>query len=327
MGIGIIGVGIGLPTKVVKNKDLEKISEVTSEWIVKKIGVKERRICTKDEALSDLVLKASTMALEKSQIKPEEIDLLIVAAHNHDYLIPQTATIVQNKLGAKNAIAFDIRGGCAGSIYAIITAINYIKADFCKNALIIGGEVHSKMVDWSDYRNSVFFADGAGAVVIGEVPDGYGFLSGFLGTYERDTNALIVEAGGSREPITKEAIDAKRHYLKMDGKKIWEFATTVFPLSIRKVAKKANIQIKDIDFVIPHQTNVNIIKVSMEKLGLSMKKTSYETLERYGNSAAGTVIIELSNAIKRGSIKRGNLVALTAFGAGLSFGALLFKWY
>jgi len=183
------------------------------------------------------------------------------------------------------------------------------------------------MVDWSDYRNSVYFADGAGAAVLGKVPNGYGYLSGYLGAYGWDRDALIVEAGGSREPITKQAIDDKRHYLKMDGKAIWKFATTVFPLSVRKVAEKANIQVKDIDFVIPHQANVNMIKVAMNDLGLPMEKTSYETLEKYGNSASGTILIELDNAIRRGSIKRGSIVCFTSFGAGLSFGAILFKWY
>ena len=326
MGVGILGLGYYSPERVVKNSDLEAVSKATDEWIVSRVGIRERRVCSEDEAASDLAYKASLEALADAGVEPAAIDLIIVACSNHDMIMPSTACIVQAKLGATNAAALDIRAGCAGFIYGLSVAEKFVKDGTTKLSLVIGAEVHSKMMDWRDYRTNAFFSDGAGAAVVGVVPDGFGILGTFLAAEGHLGDALVVPAGGSRMPASHETVAAGLHYIRHDGKAIWAFATRVFPHSVRRAAERASIQISDIDFVIPHQANINMIRQCMAGLGLPMEKT-HITLDRFGNSASGTVPITLAEAVRLGKIKRGDTIAMTAFGAGLTYGAIILKWY
>lgn len=322
--IGIKGLGYYLPNMTWTNRDLEKMINTSDEWIFSKTGIKERRIADPCEATSDLALYASLDALEDADLKAENIDLIILATSSPDMLQPSTAAILQGKLGAKNAAAFDISAVCAGFIFAITTAAGMMRGLGYKNALVVGAETYSRILDWKDRNTCVFFGDGAGAVVLSETHE-QGFIGSYIMNNGRGWDVIKYPAGGSRIPTTHETVKKGLHAFSMQGKKVWEFATEVFPASIRKVAEHSGIGIEDIDMVISHQANINIIKTSMANLGIPMEKT-YTTIEKYGNTSGASVPITLVEAYKKNLIKKGDTVALVGFGGGLSWGAVLLNW-
>ena len=326
LATGILGVGSYLPPRRVRNAELPGVSPAMDEWIVSRVGIRERRICLEDQATSDLAYEAAVDALKQANVDPADISLIIVAASNHDMVMPTTACIVQSKLCAKNSMAMDIRAGCAGFITAAVTGAKFIEDGSARYVLAIGAEVHSKMMDWNDFKSSAFFSDGAGAVVLGRVPQGYGILASYLMAEGDLADALVVPAGGSRLPASHETVDQGLHNIQHDGKKIWRFATRVFPASVREACKRAGVEVADLDFVVPHQANIRMIEKCMEDLGLPMTKT-HVTVDKYGNSASGTIPITLREAVDMGKIGRDSLVALTAFGAGLTYGATVMRWY
>ncbi|MCG8539558.1 MAG: ketoacyl-ACP synthase III [Clostridia bacterium] len=327
-GVGVRGIGYFVPDQIVTNHDLAKKIDTSDEWISRRIGVKERRIASEDETLSDLATKAGRKAIENAGLSPEDIDLIILARVDPDHIDPSTSFLVQHKLGAKNAAAFDaVIGGCPGSVYAMAIGANFIATGSCKNVLVIGADMISRnILNWEDRTTCCFFGDGAGAMVLSRVKKGKGIQSYLLELDGSRYEACIIPAGGIAMPITEENVDDKNvRHLKMDNKAVWNFATTVLPDSISRVAKESGLEVKDVDMIIAHQANINIIRTSLEKLGLGMDKT-HTTIEKYGNTGGASPFITITEAVELGKVKKGDKVAFVSFGAGLAWAGMLIEW-
>ncbi len=313
-----------LPKKVLTNADLEKMVDTSDEWITTRTGIKERRLAAKTEAASDLAIKAARNALEDAKLKPADIDLIIVATITPDMAFPSVACFLQNALGASNAVCFDISAACSGFVYALTIAQQFIARGTYKNALVIGTEVLSSITDWKDRNTCVLFGDGAGAAVLAEVKSG-GILSTYLGSDGSKADLLMVPGGGSRNPASHETLDKRLHYIKMQGNELFKFAVVLMTEAAQTALKMANLECKDIDLVIPHQANIRIILAMAKKLGLPEEKI-YLNIEKYGNMSSASTVTALCEAVKEGRVKKGDIVLLDAFGAGLVWGACVIKW-
>jgi 3-oxoacyl-[acyl-carrier-protein] synthase-3 len=322
--VGIIGVGEYLPRKVLKNRDLEKMVDTSDEWITTRTGIKERRLCAKNEAASDLAIKAAKQALEDARLNPKDLDLIIVATITPDMPFPSVACFLQNALLAKNAICFDVSAACAGFVYALTIAQQFIARGSCRNALVVGTEVLSSITDWKDRNTCVLFGDGAGAVVLAQVQSG-GILATYLGSDGSKTDLLMLPGGGSRNPVSHHTIDNRLHYIKMQGNELFKMAVMIMAEAAQRAVKKCGLECKDIDIVIPHQANMRIIMAMAKKLGLPPEKI-YHNIERYGNMSSASTATALCEAVKEGRIRKGDIVLLVAFGAGLVWGACVIKW-
>jgi len=322
--VGIIGLGEYLPKKILTNLDLEKMVDTSDEWITTRTGIKQRRLAAGNEAASDLAANAAREALKNARLKAQEIDLIIVATITPDMQFPSTACFVQASLGAKNAVCFDISAACAGFVYAIVIAQQFIARGAYKNVLVVGAEVLSSITDWKDRNTCVLFGDGAGAAVLSQVKSG-GILSAHLGTDGTMTDLLMLPAGGSRNPATHKTIDKRLHYLKMQGNEIFKLAVKIMTDAAQVALKKAGLECKDIDLVIPHQANIRIILAMAKRLGLPEDRV-YLNIKKYGNMSSASTATALCEAVKEGRIKKGDIVLLDAFGAGLVWGACLVKW-
>lgn len=323
--VGIRGVGHYLPEEIRTNEQLEQMVDTTGEWIFSKTGIKQRHIAAEKEATSDLALQASLRALDDAGLQTRDIDLIIVATSSPDMVQPSTAAILQGKLGATNAAAFDVGAVCSGFVYALVTATAMMRAfDNYQTVLVVGAETYSRIMDWTDRSTCVFFGDGAGAVVLTHYPEG-GYLGHHLMADGTGANAVKIPAGGSRLPATSCTVGERLHYFKMDGEQVWDFAMWSMPRAVRKAVADAGCDVSQIDVVVPHQANINIIKRGMENLGLPMEKT-LPTIEHTANTAGASVPIALSIACAAGAIKPGNLVALVSVGAGWTWGSAIFRW-
>jgi 3-oxoacyl-[acyl-carrier-protein] synthase III len=322
--IGILGVGKYLPEKVLTNADLEKMVDTSDEWITTRTGIKERHIAAKAEATSDLATKAAKEALKAAGLKATDIDLIIVATITPDMQLPSTATFVQANLGAKNAFCFDISAACAGFIYAIAIAQQFIAGGAYKYALVIGAETLSRVTDWEDRNTCVLFGDGSGAVVLGESKTA-DILSVYLGTDGTQINLLNMPGGGSRHPATAQTIKEKLHFVKMEGSELFKVAVTSMAESAQKALKNAGLKCADVNWIIPHQANIRIINAVAKRLGF-VNAQVYLNIARYGNMSSASTAIALCEAVEEGKIKKGDIVLLVAFGAGLVWGAVIIKW-
>ena len=322
--VGIIGVGEYLPQKVLTNTDLEKMVDTTDEWITTRTGIKARRIASDTEATSDLAIKAARDALNDARLSPQDIDLVIVATITPDMPFPSTASIVQNTLCIKNAAAFDISAACAGFVYALSIAHQFIANGTYKNALVIGAEKLSAVTDWQDRNTCVLLGDGAGACVVSEVKSG-GILSTYLDCDGSNMELLNMPAGGSRAPASHKTIDNRMHFLKMKGNELFKIAVKTMTMAAEKVLEQAGLTFRDIDLIVPHQANSRIIMAVAKKLGIPEDKI-FLNIEKYGNMSSASTVTALVEAVKEGKIKKGDIVLLDAFGAGLVWGALLIKW-
>ena len=320
----ILGLGKYLPEKVLTNADLEKMVDTSDEWITTRTGIKERHIAAKDEATSDLAAKAAKEALKAASLKAAELDLIIVATVTPDMPFPSTATIVQAKLGAKNAFCFDISAACAGYIYGITIAQQFIARGTCKNALVIGAETLSRITDWEDRNTCVLFGDGAGAAVLGE-SKGQGILSAYLGSDGTKTDLLQMPGGGSRNPASAQTVKDRLHYIKMEGSELFKIAVTSMADAALMALKNAGLKCADVNWIIPHQANLRIINAVAKRLGF-VNAQVYLNIEKYGNMSSACVAIALCEAAEEGKIKKGDIVLLDAFGGGLVWGALIIKW-
>lgn len=324
--IGIKGTGYYVPSKVVTNKELEKTIDTTDEWIYSKVGVKERRIASNQEATSDLALYAAQNAIRDAGIHAEDINLIVLATSSPDMIQPPTASIVQGKLGAYNAAAFDVGAVCAGFVYAISVGYSMMVAEpLYKHVLVIGAETYSRIMDWKDRSTCVFFGDGAGACILSESDGTKGIMTKFLMTEGQGASVIQFLAGGSRYPATHETLDKNMHRFQMEGKAVWDFATRVMPYAVRKVVDDAGLTLANIDWIFPHQANINIIKKCFEDLGVPMEKT-YTTIAKYANTSGASVIITLAEAAQEGILKKGDKIVIVGFGGGLSYGAMLLEW-
>lgn len=322
--VGIIGVGEYLPKKVLTNAELEKMVETSDEWIMTRTGIKERRIAAENEAVSDFAIKAAREAIEHAKLKPEEIDIIITATVTGDMPFPSVSCFVQNALGAKNAACFDVAAACAGFVYALSVGQQFISSGTYKNALVIGSEVLSRYTDWTDRGTCVLFGDGAAAAVLAKVDSG-GILSTYLGSDGTKSGLLFIPGGGSRSPASHETVDGRMHYVKMQGNELFKIAVTIMADAAQVAIKKAGLECKDIDLVIPHQANIRIIMAMAKKLGLPQEKI-YLNIEKYGNMSSASTATALCEAVKEGRVKKGDIILLDAFGAGLVWGACVIEW-
>ncbi|MDD5432633.1 MAG: ketoacyl-ACP synthase III [Candidatus Omnitrophica bacterium] len=322
--VGIIGLGKYLPQKVLTNADLEKMVDTSDEWITTRTGIKERRLAAKNEVTSDLGLGAAKEAIEDAKLKPEDIELIIVATITPDMQFPATACILQAKLGAMKAVCFDVSAACAGFVYAISIAQQFISQGAYKNALVIGAEMLSSVTDWEDRNTCVLFGDGAGAAVLAEV-NGGGIISTYLGCDGTKVDLLNVPAGGSKHPATAETVAKRMHFIKMQGNELFKIAVKSMTEAAETVLKQAHLKFSDVNLIIPHQANSRIIMAVAKKLGLGEDKI-YLNIERYGNMSSASTAIALCEAVKEGRVKKGDIVLLDAFGAGLVSGACVIKW-
>ncbi len=322
--VGIIGVGEYLPKKILTNADLEKMVNTNDEWITARTGIKERRLAASNEAASDLALAACKQALADAKLKPEGIELIIVATVTPDMQFPSTACLVQSGLGAKNAVCFDISAACAGFVYALTTAQQFLARGAYKNALVVGVEVLSSVTDWQDRNTCVLFGDGAGAVVLSEVKSG-GILSTYLGSNGNMAELLLVPGGGSRHPASKETLENRLHYVKMRGNELFKIAVKSMANAAQIAVEKAGLKCQDIDLVIPHQANIRIIMAVAKKLGFAEDRI-YLNIEKYGNMSSASTAVALCDAVRGGRVKKGDTILLDAFGAGLVWGACVIQW-
>lgn len=323
--VGIKGIGYYVPENIVTNFDLEKMVETSDEWIRTRTGIEERRFISPDEATSDLAAKAGLKAIEAAKINKDEIDLIIVATATPDYLTQPTACLVQKKLGLTGIPCFDIGAACTGFIYALNVANSMVKSKEYKNILVIGAEALSRISDMQDRNTCILFGDGAAAAVIGEVEVGYGILGLSVGAEGEDDMILKIPAGGSKNPNTEETIEKRQNFLKMNGQEVFKFAVKVLPKVTLEALKNANIDVNELNMVFPHQANMRIIDSAAKRMGLPLEKF-YVNLNKYGNTSAASIGIALGEALEQGLIKKGDKIALTGFGGGLTYGSIIMKW-
>lgn len=317
--------GHALPAAILNNHQLEQMVDTSDEWILERTGIRERRIAAPNETTADLSYQAAKMALERSATAAQDLDLIIVGTSTPDMLFPSTACLVQERLGADNAAAFDVEAGCTGFIYALTIAEKFLLSPEYKKILVIGAEVLSRFTDYTDRNTCVLFGDGAGAVVVGKGEGESGVLSSFLGADGSGGEHLSMPAGGSAIPASQESIEQRLHYIKMDGNKIFRFATKIIVKVSEKLLTRAGLAYQDIDIFIPHQANLRIIKTAMKRMGIPAERTLIN-LDQFGNMSAACIPVALSMAEEEGKLRKGDLILMVAFGAGLTYGGILLRW-
>ena len=322
---GILGTGFYVPEKIMTNADLEKIVETSDEWIVERTGIKERRIAEDNQPMSDLALRAAKAALADAGVAAEDLDLIIVATLTSDRIIPSTACMIQNLLGAKHAAAFDLSAACSGFAYAASVAAQFIETGAYKKALGIGAETLSKYINWEDRNTCVLFGDGAGAAVLGQVEEGYGILSFDLGSDGSGGDAIQIPSSGSLMPVSKESIDQKLNLIHMNGRDVFKFAVKAMGKTVKNSLAKIDMPQEKIDWLVPHQANIRIIESAAKRLSMPMDKVIVN-IHKYGNMSAACIPIALAEAAAAKRFKKGDIIALSGFGAGLTWASCIIRW-
>lgn len=322
---GILGTGFYVPEKIMTNADLEKIVETSDEWIVERTGIKERRIAEDNQPMSDLALRAAKDALADAGVAAEDLDLIIVATLTSDRIIPSTACMIQNLLGAKHAAAFDLSAACSGFAYAASVAAQFIETGAYKKALVIGAETLSKYINWEDRNTCVLFGDGAGAAVLGQVEEGYGILSFDLGSDGSGGDAIQIPSSGSLMPVSKESIDQKLNLIHMNGRDVFKFAVKAMGKTVKNSLAKIDMPQDKIDWLVPHQANIRIIESAAKRLSMPMDKVIVN-IHKYGNMSAACIPIALAEAAAAKRFKKGDIIALSGFGAGLTWASCIIRW-
>jgi 3-oxoacyl-[acyl-carrier-protein] synthase-3 len=322
--VSITGLGTAVPERVLTNDELAGMVDTSDEWIVARTGIHERRVAEPGEALSDFCLPAAREALDRAGVRAEDLDLLIVATVTPDMAFPATAALVADQLGAKKAGAYDLSAGCTGFVYALAQAYSMLAAGVGRRALVIGADLLSKVVDWSDRSTCVLFGDGAGAVVLERVDRG-GFLGFELGADGSGGMELYVAAGGSRKPASIETVTAGEHFARMNGREVFKFATRVLVSSARELLDEVGLTVDDVDVYVPHQANIRIIDHAAEKLGIPAEKVVVN-VDRYGNTSSGSIPLALADAEREGRLNTGSIVLMTGMGAGLTWGSSVMEW-
>ena len=321
----ISAVGSYVPGKVLTNDDLEKRIDTTNEWITTRTGIKERRIADDDEHTSDMAAHAAQRALERAKVDPAEVDLIILATITPDMPFPATACLVQEKLGAHNAAAFDIEAACSGFVYALEIGQQFIMSRTYNTVLVIGAEKLSSIMDWEDRNTCVLFGDGAGAAVLQNRENSHGLLTACMGADGRKASILSQPGGGCLHPATAKTVSDRLHFLRMDGKDVFKSAVNAMATAAREALGQCELEIDRIKCIIPHQANMRILKAVGDRLGASEDQV-FSNLERYGNTSAASVAIALDEAVEQGKVERGDLILLLVFGAGLTWGAAIIEW-
>jgi 3-oxoacyl-[acyl-carrier-protein] synthase III len=321
----ISGVGSYVPAKVLTNAELERMVETTDEWITTRTGIKERRIAAKNEFTSDLATQAALRAMGRAGVTADQVDLIVVATATPDMPFPSTACLVQRKIGAYRAAAFDLEAACSGFIYGLEIGQQFIMSRTYDTVLIIGAEKLSSIVDWKDRNTCVLFGDGAGAAVLQNRPNAHGLLTAVMGADGRKAGLLFVAGGGSRCPASAESVAAGLHYLRMEGKETFKSAVQAMQTAAEEALRRCEIDITRIKCIIPHQANLRIIEAVGQRLGAQPEQL-FVNVHKYGNTSAASVAIALDEAVTSGRIQRGDLILLVVFGAGLTWGAAVIEW-
>jgi 3-oxoacyl-[acyl-carrier-protein] synthase-3 len=321
----IVAVGAYVPEKTLTNRDLERLVETTDEWITTRTGIRERRVAAPEETTSDLAAKAARRALENGGIKAEDVDLIIVATVTPDMPFPSTACLVQQKIGATRAAAFDIEAACSGFLYALEIGQQFIQSQTYNTVLVVGAEKLTTLVDWTDRNTCVLFGDGAGAAVLQSRPNSHGLLATYMGADGSKGSVLCVPAGGSAMPASAASVEQRQHFIRMDGRETFKNAVQSMHAAATEVLRQCNLDITRIKCVIPHQANRRIIDAVAERLGARPDQL-FVNLDRFGNTSAASVAIALAEAVEQGRIARGDLVLLMVFGAGFTWAAAVVEW-
>jgi 3-oxoacyl-[acyl-carrier-protein] synthase-3 len=323
--VSIIGTGSYVPERILTNAELEKMVDTSDEWITTRTGIKERRIAAEGESTSDLAAKAAQAALDNAGIPASEVDLIIVATITPDMFFPSTACFVQQKIGAKDAACFDVSAACAGFLYAMEIAQQFITSHTYDTVLVVGAEKLSSIVDWSDRNTCVLFGDGAGAAVLRHRGGGHGVISTFMASDGGLSDILYIPGGGSRFPITKENADQRLNCIKMNGKETYKHAVTSMLDAAHRAMAEANVKTEDLACIIPHQANLRIIEAIADRMKVPLERFMVN-LDRFGNTSAAAVAIALDEAHRTGRMKVGDYVLLVVFGGGLTWAASVIQW-
>lgn len=323
-GVGILGLGKAVPEKVLTNQDLEAMVDTSDEWITTRTGIKQRHIADPDTAASDLGYAAAVEALANAHADAGHIDLIIAATTTPDMPFPATACLIQDRLKARHAAAFDVAAACSGFMYGVEVGKAMMAAGYQK-VLVIGVDVISRLIDYKDRSTCVLFGDGAGAAVLGAVRPGYGILASEIGADGSGAMLLHVPAGGSRIPPQIPSIEAGQHYVKMCGREVYKFAVQIICESTERVLEKAGVSVDQIRWFVPHQANVRIIQAAAERLKLDADRV-YVNVDRYGNTSAASVPIALAELVESRKLSEGDLILMVGFGAGLTWGSAVLRW-
>jgi 3-oxoacyl-[acyl-carrier-protein] synthase-3 len=321
----IVGTGSYVPEKIFTNKDFEKWVETTDQWILERTGIRERRIAQEKEACSDLALPAARKALEDAKIDPMDLDLILVATTTPDMLFPSTACLIQDRLGARKAVGFDLAAACSGFIFALSVGDQYIRSGTYQTVLVIGAEVMSKITNWKDRSTCVLFGDGAGAVVLKPTLEERGILSSHLHSDGSYWDLIYVPGGGSKEPPSENLLKEGSQYIRMKGNETFKLAVRTLEEVTREALRENGLTPEQISLFIPHQANFRILKATAERLGLPMEKVFFNG-DRYGNTSAASIPIALDEAVRGGKVSPMDLIVFGAFGSGLTWGAILVRW-
>ena len=321
----IVSTGSYLPEKVLTNYDLEKMVETSDQWITERTGIKERRIANENQTASDLAYEASKVALGRADLNAEDIDLIITATVTGDMPFPSTACILQDKLGAKKAAAFDINAACSGFLYGLYVADSFIRSGMHNKILVVGTEVLSKITDWEDRTTCVLFGDGAGAVIVEPTTENKGIISMSINSDGSMWDLLYLPAGGSKMPASIESVDNKLHYIKMKGNETFKFAVRTLEDLVVKILEENKLTPSQLSLLIPHQANLRIIQATADRLGIPMEKVLIN-IDKYGNTSAASIPIALDEAVISGTIQDGDYILLEAFGGGITWASALIKW-
>ena len=322
----ITGIGSFVPKKVLTNEELCNIVDTSDEWIMSRTGIKERRIAEKGLTTSDIAAASAKKALDVSGLKPEDIELVLVGTITPDMIFPSTACIVQDKLGLKNAAAFDISAGCSGFIYSLSVADSFIKSGKYKNVLVIGADLLSRITDYEDRSTCVLFGDGGGAAVLTEnIQNNRGILSTHMHSEGGHDDILMLKAGGSLMPASHESVNGREHYIKMKGSELFRYAVNYLKDIAQEAIDFNGLKPEDIDLFVPHQANIRIIEATAKKLKFPMERV-FVNVEKYGNTSSGSIPIALDEAYSSGRIKENDIVLIDAIGAGLTWASSIIRW-
>jgi 3-oxoacyl-[acyl-carrier-protein] synthase-3 len=325
--VKISALGTYVPPRLLTNADLEKMVDTTNEWIMERVGIRERHLVDKGVAASDLAVAAVKNLLESHPFDLQEVDLIVVGTVTPDMMYPSTACLVQHKLGIANTWGFDVSAGCSGFLYALNTGVKFVESGQYKKVLVIGSDVNSSMTDFTDRAVCIIFGDGAGAVLLepAENQDSFGVIDHVAQIEGMGGQYLYMPAGGSLNPATHETVDRKMHYIHQDGKNVFKYAVKKMSEMTERILAKNNLTGKDVDCFISHQANRRIITATADRLGLPLEKVIIN-IERFGNTTAGTIPIAMQTALDEGRLKKGDLLLIAAVGAGFTSGATLLRW-
>ena len=322
----ILGSGSELPTKVMTNADFEKLIDTSDEWITTRTGIKERRVLEEGKGTADMAYRASVQALQAAGMEANDLDAIIVGTCTPDYPMPSSACVLEDMLGARKVFSFDVNAACSGFLNALTVTDSFVRTGMIRNALVVGSDVLSRVLNWQDRTTCVLFGDGAGAVVVGASDDGHrGILSARLRTDGSYAKTLYVPAGGSLKPASIETLESKQHTITMNGKEVFKIAVRAMEEISREVLEEANVSIDQVSLVIPHQANRRIINALAERLKVPLEKVVVN-VDKYGNTSAASVPVALDEAWRQGRIAAGDTVLLNSFGAGFAWGAVLIRF-